>query len=113
FPTRRSSDLFSAAKDRALLNSEAPNPRFRTASSLLDGRILDRIQPNDGLAIPVHSHLGHGLFIFWSIDALHSDHLELGNQLSGQLAQLVEHRALVSARQEAAIVRERMSLARD
>ena len=61
----------------------------------------------------MQSDLGHGLFILWSIDALHSDHLELGNQLSVQLAQLIEHRALVAARQEGAIARERMSLARD
>ena len=96
-----------------MLSSDAPRPRFRTASSLVERRILDRIQPNDGLAIPVHSDLGDGVFLLWSIDALHSDHLELGNQLSGQLAQLIEHRALISARQEGAIARERMSLARD
>jgi signal transduction histidine kinase len=105
--------LFSAAKDRALLNSEAPHPRFRTASALIDGWILDRIQSADGLGVPVHSDLGHGLLILWSIDALHSDHLELGAQLSDQLAQLIEHRALISERQQGAVVRERMSLARD
>lgn len=105
--------LFSAAKDRALLSSEAPRPRFRTASALIAGAVLDRIRPNDGLAIPVHGPLGQGVFIFWSIDGLHSDHLEFGDQLSGQLAQLIEHRALISERQEGAVVRERMSLARD
>jgi signal transduction histidine kinase len=105
--------LFSAAKNRALLSSEAPHPRFRTASALIAGAVLDRIQPNDGLAVPVHSDLGHGVFILWSIDALHADHLELGNQLAGQLAQLIEHRARISERQEGAVVRERMSLARD
>ena len=52
-------------------------------------------------------------FILWSIDALHSDHLELGQQLSVRLAQVIEHNALISARQEGAIARERMSLARD
>jgi signal transduction histidine kinase len=105
--------LFSAAKDRALLSSEAPTPRFRTASALIDDWILDRIQSSDGLGVPVHSDLGRGLFILWSIDALHSDHLELGTQLADQLAQLIEHRALISERQQGAIVRERMSLARD
>ena len=105
--------LFSAAKDRALLSSEAAHPRFRAASALIAGPVLERIQPNDGLAIPVHGPLGHGVFIFWSIDGLHSDHLEFGDQLSGQLAQLIEHRALISERQEGAVVRERMSLARD
>src|SRR5438552_849468 len=53
--------LFSAARDRALLNSQAPRPRFRTASALVDGRILDLTRGNDGLAIPVQSHLGQGL----------------------------------------------------
>jgi signal transduction histidine kinase len=105
--------LFSAAKDRALLSFEAPHPRFRTASTLIAIPLLDRIQPKEGLAIPVHNDLGHGAFILWSIDALHSDHLEFGNQLAGQLAQLIEHRALISERQEGAVVRERMSLARD
>jgi signal transduction histidine kinase len=105
--------LFSAAKDRALLSSEAPQPRFRTARALIPPAVLDRIQPNDGLAIPVHSPLGHGVFIFWSIDGLHSDHLEFGDRLSTQLAQLIEHRALISERQEGAVARERMSLARD
>jgi signal transduction histidine kinase len=105
--------LFSAAKDRALLSFEAPHPRFRTASALIAGAVLERIQPDDGLAIPVHGPLGHGVFIFWSIDGLHSDHLEFGDQLSDQLAQLIEHRALISERQEGAVVRERMSLARD
>jgi signal transduction histidine kinase len=80
---------------------------------LLDAAILERTRSNDGLAIPVHSQLGHGIFVFWSISALHSDHLELGDQLSAQLAQLIEHRAFISSRQEGAVVRERMSLARD
>jgi|tagenome__1003787_1003787.scaffolds.fasta_scaffold20943151_2 signal transduction histidine kinase len=105
--------LFSAARDRALLSSEAPHPRFRTATALVPGAVLDRIQPHDGLAIPVDSPLGRGFFIFWSIDGLHSDHLEFGDQLSGVLAQLIEHRAFISERQEGAVVRERMSLARD
>jgi signal transduction histidine kinase len=105
--------LFSTTKDRALLSSEAARPRFRTASALIAGDVLDRIRPNDGLAIPVHGPLGHGVFIFWSIDGLHSDHLAFGDQLSGQLAQLIEHRAFIAERQEVAVVRERMSLARD
>jgi signal transduction histidine kinase len=105
--------LFSAAKNRAMLSSDAPRPRFRALSSLIERPVLDRVQSNDGLAIPVHSDLGEGLFILWSIDALHSDHLELGQQLSVRLAQVIEHNALISARQEGAIARERMSLARD
>lgn len=105
--------LFSIPKDRALTGFDAPGPRFRSASALIDREILERVPPAQGLAVPVHSQVGSGLFMFWSIDALHSDHLELGRQLSAQLAQLIEHRALISVHQDAAIARERMSLARD
>ena len=105
--------LFSVAKDRALTGFDAPRPQFRKASALIDEDVLGHISSDQGLAVPVRSQLGSGLLLFWSIDNLHSDHLDLGGQLSTQLAQLMEHRALISARQDAAIARERMSLARD
>ena len=104
--------LFAVAKDQALMGFDGPR-RFRTASALLGDALLERIEADQGLAVPVHSQLGSGLLIYWSIDDLHSDHLELGGHLSTQLAQLIEHRALILARQDAAIARERMSLARD
>lgn len=112
-PAGMHSFLFDIAKDRVLASQQAGAHRFQKASAVIGHDILSQITLSEGLAIPVHSHLGEGLFLFWSISRLHSDHLELGDLLAARLTVLVERHALLFAHQEAATARERWRLARD
>jgi signal transduction histidine kinase len=105
--------LFDARRDRALVLADAGVPQFASARSFLGEELLDEIAPVQGIAIPVRSKLGNGLFLLWGVRDLHSDHLELGDRLTSELAQLIERFSLLAAMRESAIARERLSLARD
>lgn len=112
-PTGRNSFLFDIPKDRALLNWEAGTRRFQAVSAIVERPVLQQVSGHQGIGIPVHNHLGQGLFLFWEVPDLHSDHLNLGDRLASQLTQLLERRALQSEREQSAMARERWRLARD
>lgn len=105
--------LFDARKDRALVNTGSSRPQFTTASAILGARSVRSLVPNQGLAIPVDSKLGRGLFLLCGIRDLHSDHLSLGDRLRSELAFLMERYALFSALRDGAIAHERLQIARN
>lgn len=105
--------LFDARRNRALVSGGASNPIFTSADSLLGERQRNELAPNHGIAIPIESKLGSGLFLLWEIPNLHSDHLALGERLRSELAFLMERYALFSALRDGAIARERLGIARD
>lgn len=105
--------LFDAARDRALVEGKTGYPQFTAFSLLMAGRVVPELGQKQGLAIPVHSKLGSGLFLLWDVEDLHSDHLALGERLRGELASMIERYALFSALRDGAIARERLGIARD
>ena len=105
--------LFDAAKDRALVNTGSSGPQFTTASAILGRRSVQSLAPHQGIAIPVESKLGRGLFLLFGIRDLHSDHLSLGDRLRSELAFLIERYALFSALRDGAIANERLQIARN
>lgn len=105
--------LFDAGLDRALVNGAAGRARFTSIGALVGERVRGALDSGQGLAIPVDSDLGRGLFLFSNIENLHSDHLPLGDRLRSELASVMERYALFSALRDGAIARERLALARD
>ncbi len=105
--------LFDLSRNRALSDSHTGRPIFTTADYIVPAGPLREAIEGPGLAVRVESDLGRGLFVFWGVPDLHSDHLQLGERLGSEIAHLIGRRALLSALQEGAIARERLGLARD
>jgi signal transduction histidine kinase len=66
-----------------------------------------------GLAIPVRAGAGDGWLFLEGIPNLSTDHIDLGEQLAGDMVTHIQHHALLKAAAENAEARSRLSLARD
>ena len=72
-----------------------------------------RLAARDGLAIPVQTDSGEGILLLERIRGLSTDHIDLGEQMSSDLAAHIQRHALLRAAEESAEARSRLSLARD
>jgi signal transduction histidine kinase len=105
--------LFDLAPDHSLTKRTDGWYRFTPASQLLDSDALREIGADEGLIAEVWTDAQHGWLVLWGIADLSVDFIELGAELGPAAGAVLERDALLSAIEEGAAVRTRLSLARD
>jgi signal transduction histidine kinase len=105
--------LFDLKHNRALCRGASRRMRFLTPDSLLDPELARAHSIDEGLGVPLRTGAGEGLLLLGSIDGLCTDHVEFGDTLASALAAHIQRHALLSAVEDGAIARARLSLARD
>jgi signal transduction histidine kinase len=105
--------LYDIAKDRALMRDPERNLLGRRPNALIGEDIVAACKLDQGLAIPVRSGTGEGQLFLEDTPSLSTDHIDLGDQLSLDLAAHLQRHALLNAAGESAEARSRLALARD
>lgn len=105
--------LFDAERDRALTSRGNGRYQFAPASKLLDVALLRELGARAGLAAEVRAGTRRAWLVLWDIRDLSVDFLELGVELGRVVAAILERDALISAIEQGAAARTRLSLARD
>lgn len=105
--------LFDVRRDRALCRRKDGWHRFLPASRLLDVGQLRELGVDEGLITQVRTGTRSGWLILWDIADFSVDFLELGGELGRAAGAVLDHDALVSAIEQGAAARTRLSLARD
>lgn len=111
-PEAQSTILYDLPRDRALSRDERRNLCRASAVGLLGLEASD-LGLDRGLAMPVRTGSGRGLLFLEQVRALSTDHIDLGDQLSFEVATHIQRHALFRAAEEAAEARSRLGLARD
>ncbi|HEY4070363.1 MAG TPA: ATP-binding protein [Sphingomicrobium sp.] len=105
--------LFDLDKDHVLSSRKEGWYRFSSASSLLDCAALRELGANEGVICQVRTGGRRGWLVLWNVVDLSVDFLELGLELGRAAGAVLDHGALLSAIEENAAARTRLSLARD
>lgn len=105
--------LFDLGRDRSLWRRDHGWYHFPSASKLIDAETLGRLGADEGLVAQVRSGTRCGWLLLWGIDDLSVDFLDLGVELGRTAGGVLDHNALVSAIEDGAAARTRLSLARD
>ena len=105
--------LFDLARDRLLSRRSDGWHRFASASKQLNSQILREIGATQGLIAQVRTGTEHGWIVLWDMPDIGVDFLELGAELGAGAGAVLDHDALLSATEEGAAARTRLSLARD
>jgi signal transduction histidine kinase len=105
--------LFDARKNRSLSRRRDGWYCFLPASKLIDVGALRDLGATEGLACEVRAGTHEGWLVLWDLPDLSVDFLELGVELGRAAGAVLDHEALVSAIEEGAAARTRLSLARD
>jgi signal transduction histidine kinase len=105
--------LFDAGRNRTVSRRSDGWHRFLAASKLLDLDALREVGASRGLISEVRSGTLQGWLLLWDVPDLSVDFLELGRELGRAAGAVLDHDALLSATEEGAAARTRLSLARD
>jgi signal transduction histidine kinase len=105
--------LFDLKRDRTLTDPGEGWYRFSPATKILNRSILREIGASEGLLAEISSGTRQGWLVLWKVSDLSVDFLELGQELARVVAALLERYALISAIEQGAAARTRLSLARD
>jgi len=105
--------LFDLKANHALARREDGQYRFLTATSVLGTDALHKLGAREGLVARIHTAAHRGWLVLWDIGDLSVDFLELGVELASAVGVLLERNALLTAIEEGAAARTRLSLARD
>ena len=88
------------------------NLRTLPPEELIGGKLTAGLQLERGLAVPLRTGTGEGQLFLEGLP-LSTDHLDIGEQLSADLAAHIQRHALLRAAAESAEARSRIALARD
>jgi len=113
FRAAESKLLFDLKADHALARREDGQYRFLSAASVLGTDALRGLGAQEGLVARIHTAAHRGWLVLWDIGDLSVDFLELGVELGSAVGVVLERNALLSAIEEGAAARTRLSLARD
>jgi signal transduction histidine kinase len=105
--------LYDVSKDRALMRDPDRNLLGRRPSQLIGENLAAALKLNEGLAVPVRTGTAEGQLFLEGMSSLSTDHIDLGDQLSLDLAAHLQRHALLKAADESAEARSRLTLARD
>lgn len=105
--------LFDLGHNRTVSRRPDGWLRFRPASRVLDVDALSEIGAASGLACEVRTGTHSGWLLLWNIADLSVDFVELGPELGRAAGAVLDRDALLSAIEEGAAARTRLSLARD
>jgi len=105
--------LYDIARNRALTRDAQRNLLGRNPSDLIEPHLAADLKLDEGVAVPVRTGTGEGQLFLEDLPGLSTDHIDLGDQLSLDLAAHLQRHALLKAAGESAEARSRLTLARD
>jgi signal transduction histidine kinase len=105
--------IFDIDRNRSLSRRREGWYRFSAASKLVDGAALREIGAAEGIVTEVLTRTRRGWLVLWNIADLSVDFLDLGAELGRAASAVLDHETLLSAIEEGAAARTRLSLARD
>lgn len=105
--------LFEIRNRHALTRGRHRQFQFFSPAEHLDPELLGRSAIAEGLAIPIRTETGEGQLLLSGIDSLCTDHIDLGMTIGAALAGYMDRHALLSAVNDSAAARARLSLSRD
>ena len=105
--------IFDIDTNRSLSRRKEGWYRFSAASKLVDADALREIGAAEGIVTEVRTRTRRGWLVLWNISDLSVDFLDLGAELGRSAGAVLDHEFLLSAIEEGAAARTRLSLARD
>ena len=105
--------IFDVDRNRSLSRRKEGWYRFSAASKLVDDAALRGIGVTEGIVTEVRTRTRRGWLVLWNIADLSVDFLDLGPELGRAAGAVIDHEFLLSAIEEGAAARTRLSLARD
>ena len=105
--------LFETRRDRSLARQANGQYRFLPASRVLDADALRELGANEGFIAGVRTGTQYGWLVLWDVHDLSIDFLDLGPEIARAAGVVLDRNALLSAMEEGAAARTRLSLARD
>jgi signal transduction histidine kinase len=90
-----------------------PPARGRRLQNSLNEELMSELQVEEGLAIPIESEEFGGLLIVSGVPGLCSDDLGVADRIGKEVSAELRRAALLRVSEESAVVRTRLSLARD
>lgn len=109
----RPASLFDLDSDRALARPTEGRFRFIRAGELLDVPEARALGLGEGLVAEVRTSTQRGWLLLWGVPDLSADYIELGRELGRIAGAILDRHALLSAIENGAAARTRLSLARD
>jgi len=104
--------LYDFPRGRTLMRDAERNLRTLPPEELIGGKLIAGLELERGLAVPLRTGTGEGQLFLEGLP-LSTDHLDIGEQLSADLAAHIQRHALLRAAAESAEARSRIALARD
>jgi signal transduction histidine kinase len=105
--------LFDLAKERALIRRANGQFGFLRASRVLDVVALRKLGASEGFVATIKTGTQRGWIVLWNLPDLSIDFLDLGQEIGRAASAVLDRNALLSAIEEGAAARTRLSLARD
>ena len=105
--------LYDLARNRGLTRDDNHNLVALIPSSIFDAQAAAGLGLSEGLAVPIAAGTGDGILFVEAMPDLSTDHIDIGEQLGGDVVTLIQRHALLKAAAESAESRSRLSLARD
>ena len=105
--------LYDFGRNRALRKDADRNLIDVTVRDLIVPKSAPGLVLGEGLAIPVHSDGGEGEMFLEGVPSLSTDHIDLGEQIATDIAVHLQRHAMLTAAEDSAEARSRLTLARD
>jgi signal transduction histidine kinase len=105
--------LYDLRKDRALKRDAERNLTEFDPLEGVSAETAAALKLTEGLAVPVRSVEGQGELFLEAVPSLSTDHIDLGEQMAADIAAHLQRHGLLTAAEESAEGRSRLSLARD
>ena len=104
--------VFDVAGMKALVGG-AGRHELVGVSEPIDPRLVQEIEPTEGLCFPVDSHAYAGVVFVLDIAGLCSDDLKGAERLEGAVSSILKRSSMIRLTEESAAARTRLALARD
>lgn len=105
--------LYDIGKDRALRRDTERNLTAFAPCDAIGEEAARILALDEGLGVSVRSEAGEGNLFLEGVRNLSTDHIDLGNEIAADVAAHIQKRALLTAVEEGAEARSRLTLARD
>ena len=105
--------LYDIGKNRALRRDPDRNLVGFAARDAIAPKAAAGLSLSEGLAIPIRSDGALGELFLEAIPSLSTDHIDFGEQIAAEVAAHLQRHALLTAAEESAEARSRLTLARD
>lgn len=105
--------LFDQSNGRSLALPKAGAQHLVATLERVDPRFADRFNMKSGLAISIRSGDYVGELFAVDVPGLCSDDLKIGEQIGQEISSAFDRFSMIAASEEAAVARERLSVARD